>query len=1110
MAQMDDVVPLAKLTRPRLSSTVARERLFQWMDEARTQPVLWVCAPPGAGKTTLVSSYLEARSLLYLWYQCDAGDGDIATWFHYLDIAALQLAPRHTTLLPRLTPDHLARLDLFACRLFARFALPSAHKRATDVDSGRAGAAALVLDNYQDVPLDSPLHALLAEALTQMPRGVNVIVVSRTEPPAAYARLRANGAIAWLDYESLKLTHAETAAIVKQRARTHSHDDVTLAHIEKFYAVTQGWAAGLTLLLERKGASLDHLANARPPTYAPPQVVFDYFAGEVFQRLNSAQQNIILQAATLPDMEAGAVRDLTTDERAADVLADLAQCNYFTQVLEHVDQQAPAPNKGTDAHSCPTPTYRFHPLLRAFLLNQARHEFSDEFLNDLRRRAACILEKRGNIEDAIDLLLQASAWESATRLIVAHAPKAAMHGRLQIIGMWMHRLPESYTKGSPWLLYWLSECRFASDPVAARAYAERAYTLFDMADDAAGLYRAWATIVVSYLKESVDFTALDQSFEALHALQRRHPLMPSAEIEAIVVCAVFSAIAWRADKVDLNYWRDRATRIIYSGSPPNSQRILLCVHLTIDAVCAARMGEADALVNILRALVESPQAAPVQRIVAYNVLGIVAYQRGAAEEWMAAIKAAKAISSQHAIRHTDSAVLHTAVYGALMTNNVRAAQGFLHDMGHTTGDDRSASDMAVYQHCTAMVALHHGDLAAAEEHSRRSLDIVVGNRSILSRIFCHIGMAQILFANSDTTAAFEHLRLAEQIATRMGFRIFEYACALSEAQFTLEIGHTTQGLDHLRRALAMSRHAEGRSYPFWPRPVLVKLLSTALRHDIEVEHVQSLIRRLNLVVESSCAPPIDIEHWPWSIKIYTLDRFTVLLRDGRPLSFTGKAQKRPLELLKALIAHGGRKVSVRMLIDALWGDVDGDAGQGALDSTLHRLRKLLGDERALVLQDGCLTLSAHCVWVDLWALHRMLSEFDEAVPSGDGAYLENLINKVFALYRAPFLGDIDTPWAASMRERLRSRFLQHILQVGDYYENTQQWRNAVRLYERALRIDLLAEDLCQRVMIAYRHLDRRADALLAYQRCERALTASLGILPSREIRSLRDSLRAEQ
>ena len=75
---------LAKTTRPTLAATVARPRLFHLLDRARRRPVTWVGGPPGAGKTTLVASYLRARKVRTLWYQLDEGDADVATFFYYL------------------------------------------------------------------------------------------------------------------------------------------------------------------------------------------------------------------------------------------------------------------------------------------------------------------------------------------------------------------------------------------------------------------------------------------------------------------------------------------------------------------------------------------------------------------------------------------------------------------------------------------------------------------------------------------------------------------------------------------------------------------------------------------------------------------------------------------------------------------------------------------------------------------------------------------------------------------------------------------------------------------------------------------------------------------
>jgi ATP/maltotriose-dependent transcriptional regulator MalT len=59
---------LAKLTRPRLFGAIARARLFDFLDQERERRAICVVGPPGAGKTTLVASYLDSHELPGIWY----------------------------------------------------------------------------------------------------------------------------------------------------------------------------------------------------------------------------------------------------------------------------------------------------------------------------------------------------------------------------------------------------------------------------------------------------------------------------------------------------------------------------------------------------------------------------------------------------------------------------------------------------------------------------------------------------------------------------------------------------------------------------------------------------------------------------------------------------------------------------------------------------------------------------------------------------------------------------------------------------------------------------------------------------------------------------------
>ncbi|MDZ4384321.1 MAG: hypothetical protein U0940_02435, partial [Nitrospirota bacterium] len=93
---------MGKVTRPVVTEVYPRKRLFDLLDRAKNRPVIWVTGPPGCGKTTLISSYIESRGLPCLWYQIDEGDKDLSTFFYYMGLAAKKAAPRRRRPLPLL------------------------------------------------------------------------------------------------------------------------------------------------------------------------------------------------------------------------------------------------------------------------------------------------------------------------------------------------------------------------------------------------------------------------------------------------------------------------------------------------------------------------------------------------------------------------------------------------------------------------------------------------------------------------------------------------------------------------------------------------------------------------------------------------------------------------------------------------------------------------------------------------------------------------------------------------------------------------------------------------------------------------------------------------
>jgi two-component SAPR family response regulator len=212
---------------------------------------------------------------------------------------------------------------------------------------------------------------------------------------------------------------------------------------------------------------------------------------------------------------------------------------------------------------------------------------------------------------------------------------------------------------------------------------------------------------------------------------------------------------------------------------------------------------------------------------------------------------------------------------------------------------------------------------------------------------------------------------------------------------------------------------------------------------------------------------------------------------------------------QALVALGGREVSKDQLIDALWPDTEGDKAQRALDTTLHRFRKLTGYEQVIQVQDRKLSLNTQLCWVDIWAMERLLGQL-ETHPGPTSERCEQamkLQRQLIALYKGDFLsGDSAPDCINGYRERLRNRWLNRLGLLGSYWEKQTEWRQSLAIYQQMLEMDDRREATYQRLMVCYRSLGLTAEAMATYERCRKILFAHRGISPSAETESLYQSL----
>lgn len=1057
----------AKTALPQGTNICPRERLFRLLDDCRRYPIIWISGPPGSGKTALLSSYSQARGLRALWYQVDSRDKDPANFFYYLGLAAQNIGLPHKSNLPLFTAEYLADLPAFTKRYFSEL------YRRLDAPF------VLVLDDCHEIDEKSDLYQIVQHSLSELPVGASVILMSRGSPSPVFARLRLNRRMKVIDADELNLTFDEVHDI----AAMHGAGEVDEAALRRLHDKTRGWAAGLVLMLEH---AKDHPTSHPVIDKDALQIISDYFADEIFLKADAEMQEFLLMSACFQNMTEDMVAQLTGRPDAGDILSEFGRKHYFTEKFS-----------GTET------LYQYHGLFRGFLLSQARAFFSAERLFEIQRSTAQILERAGQIDEAITLHITRADWETAATVMLKHAATLTAQGRCQTLEGWIRALPNSVIEHTAWLLYWLGVCRLPFSTEEARGHHEKAYALFKADNNSVGQYLAWAGVVDTYRYEWGNFTPLNKWIAELDTLLERNPGFPSLDIEIRVLSSMFGTLIYNCPQHHLlPVWEERLKKLMESCADRN-QRLIMGINLLPYYFWIGSFAKAWMIFRSLEKEVRAPDVTPLIQITWLLQEGFYNWLAGSTEACCNAVEEGWRIAMQSGVHVRDYLVLAQGAAGALVAGNLPLAEEYLQRMAPVLNATRML-DVGYYHYQAAWLALLKGNLPHAVEHAETAVRLATTAGTPFPLALCLIGLAQILFERGQHRQALAHLAHGRRIGRSMRSDLIEYHALARLSLYTLDQGKRTIGVSLLRRVCTLNKKMGNVSLPYWKPSDMSRLCAYALDAEIETDHVKAYIRQRCLDVEDGVGLLSD--QWPWPLKIYSLGRFQVL-RQGEPILFSAKGQRKPVELLKALLAFGGRDVSVEQLAEALWPEAEGDIARQAFDTTLHRLRKFLDYDKALVLQNGKLSLDARHCWVDAWALARAMSQLQD--PQSSKNNYPALFDKVFAFYQGPFLHQEEYSWAMAPRERLKSKFLRQLGDLCYRLEQSKLWDRAVDCYNKALEVDPLSEALYQKLMRCYQSQGRRAEALAVYQRCRKTFSTVLGLPPSAETEAIRQSLQMD-
>src|SRR3990172_3125758 len=234
-------------------------------------------------------------------------------------------------------------------------------------------------------------------------------------------------------------------------------------------------------------------------------------------------------------------------------------------------------------------------------------------------------------------------------------------------------------------------------------------------------------------------------------------------------------------------------------------------------------------------------------------------------------------------------------------------------------------------------------------------------------------------------------------------------------------------------------------------------------------------------------------------------------RDGEPINII----RRKSRALVYYLAARDKPLTRDHLIAFFWPDLERAAAQQTLRTTLHGLRRELGD--ALVVDEDTLALAPDTDVDTHLFQSRLSSPITNLQPPTSNLQLPTpnlqLLTSTLDLYRGEFLSGFtlpDTPqfddWVSVQRERYRRLAIRGLAALSRAYEAKGDLAAALDAIDRALASDPLQEDL-QRAALRLHYLSGdRAGAIRRYEALRKLLDEEMGVPPMAETRKLYDAI----
>ena len=292
----------------------------------------------------------------------------------------------------------------------------------------------------------------LGFAVEHLPGRSRMLLTSRAEPSLPISRWRGRGWLAELRQRDLALTLPETAELFTALGEHR----LTTSEVDRLWRHTEGWVAGLRLAAAGLKDRDDVPAAVAEFSGRAPMVA-DLLADELLHRAPKELSEFLLRTSVADVLDAELCNALSGRSDSGEVLRRMEADLKFVM----------ATGPGRD-------TWRYHPLL-AEMLRAELQTHRPEVVQGLNRRAAGILQPRGDIAGAARCLLAAGDTDRAFSLVFEAAYRRADLSDTPGIAAFVNLFPrELVTESASRMLTYALMLGLAGQLAEAHAWLQRA------------------------------------------------------------------------------------------------------------------------------------------------------------------------------------------------------------------------------------------------------------------------------------------------------------------------------------------------------------------------------------------------------------------------------------------------------------------------------------------------------------------------------------------------------------------------------------------------------------------------------------------------------------